>query len=310
MSFSDAKVLNFELVNADKHFFSFLEVCESIGKIEFPSLIGAIDQRSLNCLKSNVQVSTFCKKRFNKNVRYTRGVVDLKKRRIFCEQADRVYLKYRCDTGSLCEQKEFACEYFQSEFARNLSLIKSSQKDGVFPVKAVMQVNFTIEEVIAVLMDTPRKTEWLKKLIKSEIVETISPDHWIEYAAINLPWPCSDRDLIIELKVNVNSNIDIVNVRFQSVRNDFIKNKDYIRAALYDSKIVLRKAERGSVTMLEIESFVDPKGSIPKWIVNHFQMVQSKKAAKSLIKQLNKKLYSQTHLLKIKNNLSLISKKK
>ena len=168
----------------------------------------------------------------------------------------------------------------------------SSQKNNVFPVRADFESNFPVKDVLAVLLDAKRKTSWVPKLSKLEVLRKITKTKWVEYAEISVPWPCKNRDLIYEVDMKINEDFSQVIVHFQSVDNDEVINPENIRALIYPSEFIFSTSpENKNHSFIKTETFVDPRGDIPKWIVNLFQKSQSVKLARKLIKQLEKKYY-------------------
>ena len=104
-----------------------------------------------------------------------------------------------------------------------------------------------------------------------------------------MPWPCSNRDVIYQIKQTNKLDEFKVILDIKSVQNDSLLSKDFIRAYIYKSQIILSSEENNNGTVISTETFFDPRGSIPKWIVNLFQRKQSLKLARGLIKELKLK---------------------
>lgn len=182
-------------------------------------------------------------------------------------------------------------------------------KTGIYPFKAIFTVKHSLEHVVMVLADTSRKTEWVPRMSKSETLEQQGPDNRIEYGVVNMPWPLKDRDAIVRILTTVDQTMTRVTLKIQSDLNEKIMNKINIRAQVYPSVVEIYYFPETNETMMEIETFVDPKGSIPKWIVNFFQKIEAKRMARQMKKQLDKNLYSTEQLKKVKDTLIEISKK-
>lgn len=129
------KIANFEIINAKKHYFSFKEICADVGEAEFSALATPLSLHSLRCQKKIVHASKFCAKKMEKNVRFTRGIIDKEKNKVFCEEADRVFVKYSCagkENSTLCQDKKFTCDYLQSEFARHHKVASAVRVTGAY----------------------------------------------------------------------------------------------------------------------------------------------------------------------------------
>ncbi|MCO4793790.1 MAG: hypothetical protein KC493_08765 [Bacteriovoracaceae bacterium] len=181
---------------------------------------------------------------------------------------------------------------------------------GIYPFKAIFTVNHVLEHVVMVLADTSKKTEWVPRMSVSKTLEQKRPNDRTEYGEINMPWPLSNRDAIVGIKTTVNSEITHVSLKIASVQNENIINKRNIRAKVYNSFVEIDYRPKTNETYLEVESFVDPKGRIPKWVVNFFQKIEAKRMARQMRRQLDKNLYSLKELSKVREILFEISKMK
>ena len=166
------------------------------------------------------------------------------------------------------------------------------EKNNIYPIRGDYHTPHTPAQVVAVLLDIVNKPKWLPKLAKTRLIKQFDSRRWIEYAEIDVPWPCRNRDIIFELSLDINDDFSKAVFHLKSVLNDTVYKKSNIRAIVYESKMIITYNQQTKKSFIQSESFVDPKGSIPKWIVNLFQKSQTIKIAKALTKQLNKNLYS------------------
>ena len=167
----------------------------------------------------------------------------------------------------------------------------TKQKNSIYPIRGDFYTNHTPAEIVAVLLDIPAKPKWLPKLAKTKLIKKFGPTRWIEYAQIDVPWPCKNRDIVFELTMDIDPDFSKVIFRLKSVDNDTIYNKNNIRAIVYDSTMVITFNKQTGKSFIQSESFVDPRGYIPRWIVNLFQKRQTISIAKALVERLDKRLY-------------------
>lgn len=182
-------------------------------------------------------------------------------------------------------------------------------KTGIYPFKAIFTVKHKLEHVVLVLADTSKKTEWVPRMSKSLTLEESAPDNRVEYGVVNMPWPLKDRDAIVRILTKVDQSQTRVILKIESDQDDKIIAKGNIRAKVYPSVVEIYFFPENGETMMEIETFVDPKGSIPKWIVNFFQKIEAKRMARQMRRQLDKNLYSEEELNKVKEVIAKLSKK-
>src|SRR5206468_13112438 len=94
---------------------------------------------------------------------------------------------------------------------------------------------------------------------------------WVEYDHFNTPFIIKDRDFVIHCKMSVDPAKQGIVVAMKSVVDPSIPPTRYVRGELIDSEYVMKPIEGGKKTWFEGEIQVDPKGSVPKWLVNWTQ---------------------------------------
>ncbi len=196
------------------------------------------------------------------------------------------------------------------EDTKGLQLFSGPKSDtGIYPFKAIFTVKHKLEDVIMVLADTSKKTEWVPRMSKSLTLEQSAPDNRIEYGVVDMPWPLKDRDAIVRINTIVDVSLTHVTLKIESDLDDKVLEKRNIRAKVYPSLVEIYYMPETQETLMEIETFVDPKGAIPKWIVNFFQKIEAKRMARQMKRQLDRNLYTNEQLAEVTKVLKIISKK-
>jgi hypothetical protein len=132
-------------------------------------------------------------------------------------------------------------------------------------VRGVVQDSVRMEVVGQVLLDVQHYPKWMEQLTESRIVESTSADDYVLYNYYDLPWPMTDRDIYVRVRIErkleqgrVIASID----RFDSPR--YPPKEGVIRVPVMQGVLRLdalgRKVTRGEFTEL-----VDLGGSIPDW---------------------------------------------
>lgn len=128
-----------------------------------------------------------------------------------------------------------------------------------------------IAKVANVLIDTSRKLEWVAKIVEAKNVRETSDFERVEYNHTATPWPLKDRDFVFEAKAEFDLPKKQVAFRMKSVEDPLMPEKNCVRGELKNSVYLLTSLNEGKSTKVYVEIQADPKGSIPKWIVNLFQ---------------------------------------
>lgn len=137
-------------------------------------------------------------------------------------------------------------------------------------IRGVADVDGSILHVASVLMDTTRLTEWMDRVVEARRISTLGPLHFIEYERASLPFPLTDRDFVIESWVEVDPVKKQVILRARSTQYPAIPVGELVRGEVLYSAFTLSALD-AQHTHLVAEVHTDPKGSIPKWMVNMAQ---------------------------------------
>lgn len=138
---------------------------------------------------------------------------------------------------------------------------------GFRAVKAECTVNATLSQMAALLSDIGRHNEWVYSVKSARILQVISPAEFIYYSEVDAPWPCSNRDFVINFKMaqpspgvlTIDSHVEtgiypeqpgIVRVKYSVTHWNITAVNDSVK--------------------VEYTIRFDPGGSVPAWIVNMF----------------------------------------
>lgn len=127
---SFARLLEYDVVGSDKHFFELKNVCERMGHQHSP-IIDITSMNEIDCMGKKIKVIDFCLQDFKKDQKFIRGFADKKEKKIICELASRVMLKLECDTKNdiNCMDSEIGCTEYKKTLAYNLKLAQHSLID-------------------------------------------------------------------------------------------------------------------------------------------------------------------------------------
>ena len=153
--------------------------------------------------------------------------------------------------------------------------------------KGVTTIWQPLGKVLSVLMDNDRRTEWVDRLVKSEVLEEISDHEYILYQHFGLPFIMSDRDYVYHGKATRNAQGQVT-LAMNSCEFEGSPETIGVRAELVRSRYVLTpKGEKQTTISVEIQT--DPKGMIPTWLVNLIQKTWPAKTLKGVRKQASRK---------------------
>jgi hypothetical protein len=121
------------------------------------------------------------------------------------------------------------------------------------------------------LVDLPRRPEWMSNVRETHLVREISPLERIEYARCRTPVFVDERDFVIHARAELDVAGRAILLLFESVEDPQAQVRDCcVRGKLITSGYRLRELEGGAATEVDFWTHLDPRGSVPSWIVNAF----------------------------------------
>jgi hypothetical protein len=136
-----------------------------------------------------------------------------------------------------------------------------------------------------VLVDVAHEKDWIDSVVEAKVLHKVSETEYIMYSHLGMPIPLSDRDLVTDVTLTLDSAARTLTVRMRSVSDPSAPQTGYVRAQLKDSVFVLASIDGGKRTHVTAEIHCDPRGSVPSWIVNLFQRNWGYKTIASLRRQ-------------------------
>jgi hypothetical protein len=96
-------------------------------------------------------------------------------------------------------------------------------------VKAVAQIDASLETIVAVLGDGEGCNQWRELCQSSRVLQTLPDRERTIYMVLNMPWPLSDRDMVIHSRTTLDNENKAFTVNFTSAQDSY-PIQDYIRA--------------------------------------------------------------------------------
>ena len=136
-------------------------------------------------------------------------------------------------------------------------------------IKATFTVNATYSEFVAMLLDIENFNHWQYKISHAHVLQQISDEELIYYAEVETPWPVSNRDIIIKMKITQDPVTHWVTVSGNSLPDYFPKKENLVRVPTSHSLWTLKSIDASQI-QAEYNIQVDPGGSVPAWLINIF----------------------------------------
>lgn len=142
---------------------------------------------------------------------------------------------------------------------------------GLVAFRADGRIDAPLLKVAQVITDSTRGTEWVDSLAESRKVRAAGPLEFIEYNRFAMPLFIKDRDFVCRVTIEPDPAQRRVAIRFVSIEDPTLPpTKKNVRANLMHSVFLLQE-EGPATTTVTAEILADPRGALPKWVVNYFQ---------------------------------------
>jgi len=134
-------------------------------------------------------------------------------------------------------------------------------------IKAEFTVTATANQLTAMWLDPENYTKWQYNTVESNLVRRLNENEIIYYTEVAAPWPVSNRDLVIHLKVSKDIQTNVLHVSANSV-SDIVPLKEQkvrIPSSISSWKVTPINESQFAV---EYSMEIDPGGYVPPWMVN------------------------------------------
>lgn len=169
---------------------------------------------------------------------------------------------------------------------REGTLLVSRDDSGALPAfKAEGTVEANLFDLMAVLADIPRRKEWMKDLVESRIVDGAIETQVVIYEQYHLPWPCSNRDSVVESTIHQDLKKLEVAVDYHDVTSDKAPPRDGVtRMPSVRGTMLFRYLDK-THSYARVIIRLDVGGHLPQWAVNQFVKQAPVKTLSGLVRE-------------------------
>ncbi|HEX6170211.1 MAG TPA: START domain-containing protein [Chitinophagaceae bacterium] len=173
------------------------------------------------------------------------------------------------------------CAGFASSVAGQYTWKLSKEKDGIKVYQSELQnssykaikVECTLEgnydKLIAVLRNVDGQKDWVYHNKTAYIVKKINPHEFYYYTEASLPWPMSNRDAVVHLKMDRDSLNRFLKIISVSVPDYIAEKSGKVRVTRSTISWNVTMPTTNTIKIIYIFE-AEPGGSIPAWVANAF----------------------------------------
>ena len=162
------------------------------------------------------------------------------------------------------------------------------ENSAIKAIKVECTVEASISQLTAVLLDIPASDEWVYATKFCRVQKTISPNELIYHSEIDVPWPASNRDFIVRVKLEQDSTKTLT-VSGENLPQYLNEQDRVVRIMHTVSHWAARP--RDNYVDIVFTLHVDPGGLIPAWLINLFATRGPLETFRNLRSQVKKSEY-------------------
>lgn len=155
------------------------------------------------------------------------------------------------------------------EIAREAGIVvftKEHRRISLPSFRAVGHVDASLFQVMAVLEDAESFPQWVERCAESRQLLRTSPTSGVLYSRTKVPWPVSDRDVVLDVKFDYDRDAGEVLSRFRAIEYPGVPEVDGVVRMPRLVGYVRLKAVSATRTKVTYEVNADPGGLIPGWL--------------------------------------------
>lgn len=149
--------------------------------------------------------------------------------------------------------------------------VRKKKSSGILPIKVTGVLEAPIDFIMESLRDVEGQVKWTPDLLKKYTLKDLGPKAAITYSLTNMPWPIYDRRLVLHNELFLDKERKLLFVISKSVPfPNTPQPKKTIEAHVGYANMGFRPINKNQ-TYVEFTAFIDPRGSIPTWVINFYQ---------------------------------------
>lgn len=153
---------------------------------------------------------------------------------------------------------------------------------GAMAFRGEVVADVDIARIVAVFVEPKERPHWVDRYHSHKTVER-GERHEIYRIRFGLSFPVTDRDYVLDSRVEVDEPKRVFVTRIKSITDARAPVDDCCVRAQTHNTFYRFEALPGGKTRMQVEVHTDPKGLLPKWLVNRIQKGWPSKTLNGLV---------------------------
>jgi hypothetical protein len=134
-------------------------------------------------------------------------------------------------------------------------------------IKVATEFNSTAAKLTQILQDVTHQANWAYNTKKAFLLSRKNKDTLTYYSEVSLPWPVSNRDLVIQLCMSHDISDHVMLIQAHSVGNIYPVQPNLVRVPYSLGSWTVTTLNPNRIKIEYLLS-VNPGGALPAWLVN------------------------------------------
>ncbi len=141
----------------------------------------------------------------------------------------------------------------------------------LFAFKGIGVIDAPIARVATLFADWTHMVDWVPDLMEARIIRHVSAIERVQYMLFETPFVVKDRDFVVRTRAHFDPETHVTRIEFHSVVDENTPETENVRGRIVAGEYLLEPLEEDEKTRLTLQVYLDPKGTVPRWIVNRMQ---------------------------------------
>lgn len=145
----------------------------------------------------------------------------------------------------------------------------SSEATKFKSIKATAIFEGSVDRFRKILLDIEGQPAWVYGTNRAFTLKKVSSKELVYYVETDLPWPASNRDTVVRMKVREEPERHLLTVLSVGEPQAYPRQEKRVRVPHFSARWEVKELEKNKLALTYLLQ-VDPGGTLPAWIVNLF----------------------------------------
>lgn len=164
----------------------------------------------------------------------------------------------------------FAQDWRLSKQKNGISIYDAATPNSNFKsIKVVCTLAGSYDKLVKIITDVNHHKDWVYHNKEASLLKTVNPFDFYYYTVTTLPWPATNRDVVVHTTITRDSKDQFLKIHSAS-HNGMVEEKSG-NVRVKHSKVEWHVTAPTPKTISIVYTMeADPGGSIPAWLANSF----------------------------------------